>query len=344
MTGPDILDKEDSAFMRAVLVTAHGSYENTELRQIPVPVAGEGELLIEIQAAPVNFADLLVIGGTYQFLPPLPFIPGKGPAGIVRAVGPGVGNFKPGDRVLAMAESGGYAEMVSIAASQCYPLPHQMPFVDAAAISLVFDTSWFALRDRARLSVGESVLVLGASGAVGHACIQLAKAFGARVLAGVSSPEKFAAAQSIGADAMIDLSRPDLHDSLREQVRAATDGNGADVILDPIGGDVFDAAIRALAWRGRLVVIGFASGRIPSIKANYLLVKNIEVSGLQVSDYRKRRTDQMRECYNEVFALYEAARLEPPPALAMPLTEFRAALRMMTQRRATGRIVLVPKS
>ena len=167
-------------------------------------------------------------------------------------------DFAPGDAVLAIAESGGYAEMVSVAASQCYKLPSGLSFVDAAAMAVVFDTAWFALRDRARLAPGETVLVLGASGAIGHACVQLAKAFGARVLAGVSSPEKFEAARAAGADVMIDLSQPDLHDSLREQVRAATGGRGADIVLDPVGGDVFDAAIRALAWRGRLVVIGFA--------------------------------------------------------------------------------------
>jgi NADPH2:quinone reductase len=329
--------------MRAVIVRSHGSYEKAELGQAPLPVAGTDEVLLEIQAAPVNFVDLLVIGGSYQFLPPLPFVPGKGPAGIVRAIGPGVVDFAPGDRVLAMAESGGYAEMINVATKQCYKLPREMPFVDAAAISLVFDTAWFALRDRARLAPGETVLVLGASGGVGHAAIQLAKAFGARVLAGVSKPEKFAAARTAGADVMIDLSQPDLRESLRAQVHAATDGGGADIILDPLGGDIFDAAIRALAWRGRLVVIGFASGRIPTIKANYLLVKNIEVSGLQVSDYRKRRPDQMRQCYSEVFALYESGRLKPSPPVTMPLDEFRTALKMMTDRRAPGRIVLVPK-
>jgi NADPH2:quinone reductase len=343
MNAPRSSGKVGSALMRAVIVRAHGSFEEAELSEAPVPSAGAGEVLVEIRAAPVNFADLLVIGGTYQFLPPLPFIPGKGPAGIVREIGSGVADFAPGDAVLAMAEAGGYAEMVSVAASQCYKLPPKMSFVDAAAISLAFDTAWFALRDRARLAPGETVLVLGASGAVGHASVQLAKSFGARVLAGVSSPEKFAAARAAGADVVIDLSRPDLHDELRVEVRVATGGAGADVILDPLGGDVFDAAIRALAWRGRLVVIGFASGRIPAIKANYLLVKNIEVSGLQVSDYRKRRPDQMRQCYTEIFALYEAGRLKPPPAVTMQLGEFRTALEMIKERRAPGRIVLMPK-
>ena len=270
MNDADRRDTGGPAVMRAVVVREHGSYEKAEIAECPVPSVGAGEILVEIRAAPVNYADLLVIGGTYQFLPPLPFIPGKAPAGIVRAVGPGVRDFAPGDAVLAIAESGGYAELVAVAASQCYKLP--------AACRSSMRRRWRSfsirhgctLRDRARLVPGETVLVLGASGAVGNACVQLAKAFGARVLAGVSSPEKFEAAHAAGADVMIDLSQPDLHDSLREQVRAATGGRGADIVLDPLGGDVFDAAIRALAWRGRLVVIGFASGRIPTIMANYL--------------------------------------------------------------------------
>ena len=337
-------DQDNSAVMRAVVVRTYGSYETAEVTERPVPSAGVGEVLVEIRAAPVNFADILVIGGTYQFLPPLPFVPGKAPAGIVRAVGPDVRDLAPGDAVLAVAESGGYAEMVNVAASQCYKLPEGLSFVDAAAMAIVFDTAWFALRDRGRLAPGETVLVLGASGAIGNACVQLAKAFGARVLACVSSPEKFEAVRAAGADVMIDLSQPNLRDSLREQVHAATGGQGADIVLDPVGGDVFDAAIRALAWRGRLVVIGFASGRIPTIMANYLLVKNIEVSGLQISDYRKRRPDQMRQCFLELFDLYSAGRLKPAPAVTMPLDEFRTALKMIAERRAPGRLVLLPKS
>lgn len=344
MNDDDPRGKGDAAVMRAVVVTEHGSYEKAELTQHPVPSVGVGEILVEVRAAPVNFADQLVIGGTYQFLPPLPFVPGKAPAGIVRAVGPGVGDFAPGDAVLAIAESGGFAELVSVAASQCYKMPSGLSFVDAAAMGVVFDTAWFALRDRARMAPGETVLVLGASGAVGNACVQLAKAFGARVLAGVSSPEKYEAVRAAGADVMIDLSQPDLLDSLRQQVRAVTDGQGADIVLDPLGGDPFDAAIRALAWRGRLVVIGFASGRIPTVKANYLMVKNIEVSGLQISDYRKRMPDRMRQCFGEIFDLYVAGRLKPAPPVTLPLSEFRTALKMIGERRAPGRIILLPKS
>ncbi len=215
-----------------------------------------------------------------------------------------------------------------------------MSFVDAAAMALAYDTSWFALRDRARLGPGETVLVLGASGAVGLASIQLAKAMGARVLAGIASKDKEDIVRAAGADALIDLSRPDLRDSLRAQVYAVTDKKGADVVLDPLGGDIFDAALRALAWRGRLVVIGFAAGRIPTVKANYLLVKNIEVSGLQVSDYRKRMPEQMAACFREIFALFEAGTLKPAPIKTYPLEQVATALHDIEDRKARGRIVL----
>jgi NADPH2:quinone reductase len=185
--------------------------------------------------------------------------------------------------------------------------------------------------------------VLGASGAVGLAAVQLARAFGATVLAGIARPEAAAAAKAAGADAIVNLSADNLRDSLRDQVRAATGGAGADVILDPVGGDVFSAALRALSWRGRLVVIGFASGTIPKVPANYLLVKNIEVSGLQISDYRKRRPDLMARCYRDIFALYEAGALHPQAVEAYPLTEVGAALRQVRDRGSSKRIVLHPR-
>jgi NADPH2:quinone reductase len=219
-----------------------------------------------------------------------------------------------------------------------------MSFVDAAAMALVCDTAWCALRERARLQAGESVLVLGSTGGVGLAAVQLAKALEAKVLAGVANPAKAALALSAGADAIVDLSKENLRDALREQVFQHTDGNGVDIVLDPIGGDAFDAALRALAWRGRLVVIGFAAGRIPSVKANYLLLKNIEVSGLQISDYRKRTPELMAQCMGEIFALYEAGKLKPAPTVTRPLEDFAQALQDVVDRRVNGRVVLVPNA
>ena len=190
------------------------------------------------------------------------------------------------------------------------------------------------------MAPGETVLVLGASGGVGRAAVQLARAMGARVLAGILRQEKAASAHEAGADAVIDLSRQDLRDALREEVWATTEGHGADVILDPLGGDVFDAALRALAWGGRLVVIGFAAGRIATVKTNYLPVKNIEVSGLQVSDYRKRRPAQMAACFAEIFELYEEGRIKPAPAQVFPLDQAGEALAAVRDRRLAGRAVL----
>lgn len=328
--------------MKAVVVKEFGPLDSVALGEIAEPAVGPNDVLVQVEAVSANFVDTLVITGKYQFLPERPFAPGKLPTGTVVRTGANVTTLQPGDRVLTMAEHGGYAERVAAPAAQCFKLPASMPFVEAAAMALVYDTSWFALRDRARLQVGETVLVLGASGGVGLASVQLAKAMGARVLAGMANPAKFSLAREAGADEIIDLSRPDLRESLRAQVHAVTDGRGADVILDPLGGDVFDAALRALAWKGRLVVIGFAAGRIPTIKANYLLLKNIEVSGLQVSDYRKRKPQQMAECFAEIFALYEAGKLRPSPTVTYPLARFQDALRDILDRNVRGRIVLTP--
>jgi NADPH2:quinone reductase len=326
--------------MRAIVVEQFGPPEGLRVAEAAAPVPGPGEVLIAIHAAPVNYVDMLVVAGTYQFLPPFPFIPGKSPAGVVTALGPGVTTLRVGDRVLAMAETGGYAEQVAIEAGQCHRLPSRMPFAEAASLAVVYDTSWVALRSRARVAAGETVLVLGASGGVGHASVQLARAMGARVLAGVSRPERAALALAAGADAIIDLSREDLPDSLREQVYAETGGRGADIIIDPLGGQVFDAAIRALAWCGRLVVIGFAAGVIPTLRTNYLLLKNIEISGLQITDYRKRRPAELATAYSEIFGFYELGLVKPAAATIFPLERASEALAAVRDRRIAGRAVL----
>src|SRR5262249_1365749 len=226
-----------------------------------------------------------------------------------------------GDRVLAMAEQGGYAEAGTGGANQYYRLPPSVSFTEAASPRLGHDTAWFALRERARLESGETVLVLGASGGVGQAAIQLAHEMGARVLAGILRPERAAAVRAAGVDAVIDLSAAHLQDSLRTQVFAVTEGRGADIILDPLGGTVLEAAVRGPAWRGRLVVIGFAAGAIPTIRTNYLLLKNIEIS-----DYRKRRPAQVAACFAEIFSLYEQGKVKPATATAFPLVRAGEAL------------------
>ena len=328
--------------MRAVIVREFGPIESLELTDVADPQALPGEVVVDIQAQAVNFVDLLVIAGRYQFLPERPFSPGKLPVGTIVAVGTGVSEFTAGDRVLTLAEHGGYAERIAVPASACFTLPDQLSFVDAAAMSLAYDTAWFALRERARLVAGETVLVLGATGGVGGAAVQLAKAFGARVLAGVSSLASSDRAYAAGADGIVDLSGPDLRENLRAQVHGQTDGQGVDVVIDVLGGDYFSAALRALAWRGRLVVVGFAAGEIPSVKVNYLLLKNIEVSGLQISDYRKRTPELMATCIRELFDLYRAGRLQPPHAQVYRLDDYAAALHDLQERTTRGRVVLTP--
>ena len=330
--------------MRAAIVREFGPIDTHAIGEMPDPVPRAGEVLIDIKATAVNFVDSLVVTGKYQFLPPRPFVPGKLPAGEVTKLGEGVSGLQIGDRVLSLAEQGGYAQKAAVQAKQCFKLPDDMSFGEAASMALVYDTSWFALRERARIQPGESVLVMGASGGVGLASVQLAKAMGARVLAGISTAAKAQPVMAAGADDFVDLSKPNLRDSLREQVFAKNSGKGVDIIIDPIGGDAFDAALRALAWRGRLVVIGFASGRIPEVKANYLLVKNIEVTGLQVSDYRKRMPEMMADCMREIFSLYEAGKIKPAPFTTVPLETFATSLQKVVDRRASGRIVLEPNT
>jgi NADPH2:quinone reductase len=328
--------------MRAIVADQFGPPERLRVGEVAMPIPGPDEALVAVHAAPVNYVDLLVVGGTYQFLSRLPFIPGKGPSGVVVALGKRPTGLRIGDRVLAMAEQGGYAEMVTVRADHCYRLPPSMSFNEAASLSLVYDTAWFALRERARLERGETVMVLGASGGVGQAAIQLARAMGARVLAGVLRPERAPSVRAAGADAVIDLSAADLRDSLRTQVNAVTEGRGADIILDPLGGPIFEAAMRALAWRGRMVVIGFAAGAIPTIRTNYLLLKNVEISGLQISDYRKRRPAQVAACFAEIFSLYEEGRIRPAEVTVFPLARAGEALTAVRDRRIAGRAVLQP--
>lgn len=328
--------------MRAVIVREHGPAESHRVEEVADPVPGPGQVLVDVRAIGVNFPDLLVVEGRYQFLPPRPFSPGKEAAGVILALGPGVEGLAPGDRVALQTEYGAYAERIAVSRDTVYPMPASMGFEDAAAIGLTCQTAHFALVERAGLAAGESVLVTGASGGVGLATVEVAKALGARVLAGVTSAEKGRLAVEHGADAVVDLSVPNLRDELRAQVARALGGGGVDIVIDTVGGEVFTAALRALAWRGRLVVAGFASDRIPEVRANYLLVKNIAVSGLQWSDYRDRRPEWVARVQHELFALYEAGRLRPHVCARYPLAGFAQALSRFRRRDVTGKMLLIP--
>ena len=329
--------------MKAVLVRQFGPIEEACIEDIPPLVPGKGEVVVNLHAAEVNFPDILVMEGNYQKKPPLPFSPGKAGAGVVSAVGEGVTKLSVGDRVAVQVEYGAYAEQLCTTADNCFKMPVAMPFDVAAALGLVYQTAHFALVERARMQPGDRVLVLGASGGVGSAAVQLAKAMGAgTVIGGVKGARNAELARAAGCDETIDLEMENLRDGLRDAVRLATDGYGVDVVIDPVGGVVTDAALRAMAWRGRLVVIGFAAGSIPTIKANYLLVKNIAVTGLQWSDYRERAPDWIERVQLEIFDLWSTGRLAPQIADSMPLDQFAEALNSLKSGSAHGKIILVP--
>jgi len=329
--------------MRALVVHQHGPLENLKLETFPDPKPGPEDVLVEVHAASVNFPDLLVIGGTYQILPTTPFVPGKDLAGTVAAVGANVSSVKPGDRVMAQIEYGAFAERAAVPSRSCYRMPGGMSFAEGAAMGLVYLTAHFALVERGGLKAGEIVLVTGAAGGVGLATVQLAKALGAIVIATVSNEQKAALARAGGADHVVRTDAPDLRERLRRDVFAAVGSRGVDLIVDSVGGDVFDACLRVIAWCGRLVTVGFASGRIPEVKVGLILVKNISLIGLHVSDYRDRVADKARPAQAELFRLYEAGRLKPHVMAVHPFEAYREALAAVRDRHARGKIVLAWK-
>jgi len=326
--------------MRALVIHEHGPLDNLKLETLPDPAPGPDEVLVEVRAASVNFPDLLVVRGTYQNLPPTPFVPGKDLAGTVAAVGANVTSVQPGERVTAQIEHGAFAERAIVPLRNCYRMPDDMSFIDGAAMGLVYLTAHFALRERGGLQPGEIVLVNGAAGGVGLATVQLARALGATVIASVSSEEKAALARACGANHVVRTDVPELRESFRKQVYAAAGKGGVDLIVDPVGGDVFDASLRAIGWCGRIVTVGYASGRVPEVKAGLLLVKNISLIGLQVSDYRDRAPEKMRKAQAELCGLYEAGKVRPHVMKTYPLGAFREALAAVADRRVIGKVVL----
>ncbi|WP_175839125.1 NADPH:quinone oxidoreductase family protein [Burkholderia anthina] len=325
--------------MRAVQIKKLGLAETHQVEELDDLEPQNDEVVIDVKSAAVNYPDLLVIAGQYQTRPPLPFSPGKEAAGIVSKVGPAVTRVKPGDRVLIHVEWGAFATQARAREDQCLPLPDQMTFVDATVLGLPAQTAWFALMERARWS-DDTVLVTGATGAVGHAAVQIASAMGATVLAGANVPERARALLKDIPCRIVDLGAPDLRNSLRSQVHAATEGQGVDIVVDALGGDVFDASLRTLAWDGRIVTVGFATGRIPEIKAGYLLVKNATVTGLQWTDYRDRQPWKVAQAHAALSALWTKGALRPNVMQTFPMDQLPEALRLIDTRRATGRVVL----
>jgi NADPH2:quinone reductase len=328
--------------MKAVIVREYTRYDKAEYGEIDEPRPERGEVLVDIAAAEVNYPDILYIEGKYQRKPQLPFSPGLAGAGRVSAIGDGVDTLSMGQRVLVLPEYGTYAEKVRAPASFCFPIPPSMPFSVAAALGLVYQTAYFALVERAKLQPGDTVLVLGATGGIGMATIQLAKALGAdTVIAATRAGSRAHLARQNGADVVVDAAMSNLRDGMRDAVAEATNGRGADVVIDPVGGDISAAAMRALAWSGRLVVVGFASGVIPEIRANYLLVKNISVSGLQWTDYRSRQLDNVEAAQRTLFSLWSNGLLRPLISQTLPLERFAEALADLDRGNAAGKTILL---
>ncbi len=327
--------------MRAVVIT-DTSNRSVSIADVADPTPGDDEILVDVKACGVNFTDLLSLDGKYQNNPPPPFTPGKDASGIVAAVGANVTNYKVGDRVIAHVIHGGMAEKVVCPAALAFPLPDGVEFDAAAAMGLAYLTGYLALTRRGAMQVGEVVMINGASGGVGLASISLAKALGARVvLAGLTTPSKGDAVKAAGADAIIDLTVDDLKDNLRGQVMVATSGRGVDLAFDLVGGDVFDATLRAIANEGRVVVSGFTSGTIPSVRTNYLLLKNISVVGSTINYYIKDASPLIGDAQAALYELLLAGKIGPNIMNRLPFDQYMDGIKMLEERKIVGKSVLV---
>ncbi|MEJ2298880.1 MAG: NADPH:quinone oxidoreductase family protein [Woeseiaceae bacterium] len=321
--------------MRALICTEYGDFENLVIDNLDDPVPGDNEILFDVHAAALNFADLLAVAGKYQVRTPPPFVPGNEAAGIVTAVGAGVSNFKPGDRIIGALRGGGFAEQAVVDERFALPMPGRLDFEQAAAYSVAYGTSYHALK-QAGLQPGERVLVLGAAGGVGYAAVELAKAMGATVIAAASTREKLDFAAEAGADYGIDYSE----EPLRKAVGNLTDGLDVDVVYDPVGGDLAEQALRATAWHGRYLVVGFASGEIPCLPLNLALLKEASIIGTWYGTWAAKHPDAFAEDARELRAMVESGKISPRYSAAYDLGQFAAAFRLLAGRRALGKVVL----
>jgi NADPH2:quinone reductase len=319
---------------------AFGPIENLRVAERPSPMPGPGQVLIDVKAASINYPDTLMVQGLYQVKPPLPFTPGAELAGVVAAVGEGVGTFAPGDRVIASTGTGAFAEQCVADAARTVPMPEGMDFDAGASYVLVYGTSLHALRTIGQLRPGETLLVLGAAGGVGIAAVEIGKALGATVIAAASSEAKLALARQAGADHAIDYTQPDW----RRQVEALTEGRGADVVYDPVGGAYSEPALRATAWRGRYLVIGFAAGQIPRLPLNLALLKERAILGVFWGEAMRRVPAQLQADLQQLAEWFAAGRLHPPVTERVPLEGAAAAMQRLASRQAMGKLVVVPPS
>ncbi len=323
--------------MKAIVCNDFGPIETLTLEDRPDPVPGAGEVLVEIHAAGVNFPDGLMVRGEYQVKPPRPFTPGSEVAGVVRALGEGVTGFAVGDRVVALPGIGGFAEQVVAQASRTLKLPDGMDFETASGFMLVYGTSLHGLADCGRLRAGETLLVLGAAGGVGLAAVEIGRAMGARVIAAASSDEKLALAKAHGAEIGINYATTDLKTELKRLVPG-----GVDVVYDPVGGQLTEAAVRGLAWGGRLLVIGFAAGEIPKLPLNLLLLREAEAKGVFWGTWTAREPAAHAAAVARLFGWVASGDLKPHVSGAYPLERTSEALAEVMNRRAQGKVVLVP--
>lgn len=321
--------------MRAMLCHAWGPVENLKLGDAAAPVPADGEVAIAVKAVGINYADAIMVAGNYQTKPPLPFSPGLEAAGIVAACGARVTRFKPGDRVMAILAHGGLAELAVAPEAETFAIPGRMSFEDAGAFPVAYISSHVALRWQGRLEPRETLLVLGAAGGVGLTAVEIGKAMGARVIAAASTPEKLAVARERGADDVVNYST----ENLTDRVMALTDGKGADVCFDPVGGDLFDAALSSLGWGGRILLIGFVAG-VPQIPANRLLVKHRAALGSSLRYFRWHEPDKLRRSVEELVQWYGEGKLRPLVTHRLPLEQSVEAIRLLTDRKAHGKVVV----
>src|SRR5215470_13150235 len=323
--------------MRAVICRAWGAVEDLTVEEIAPPRPGPGEVLIAVKATAVNYADALMVAGRYQTRPAFPFSPGLETAGVVMQCGAGVTRFIPGDRVMAILPYGGLAEQAIAAEDETFAIPDGMRFEEAGAFPIAYISSHVALRWQGRLEPGETLLVLGAAGGVGLTAVEIGKVMGARVIAGASTAEKLTVAQEHGADDLINYTT----EPLTERVMALTNGVGVDVCFDPVGGDLFDAALSSLGWGGRILIVGFVGG-VQQIPANRLLVKNRSALGSSLRYFRWQAPDKLRRSVDELLAWYAAGKLKPCLSHRLPLEKSVEAIRLLTDRKAYGKIVVLP--
>jgi NADPH:quinone reductase len=324
--------------MKAMIASQWCEPSEMQYAEVPDPAPRPGEVLIDVKAIGCNFPDILIVQGKYQVKPPLPFSPGHEAAGIVREVGAGVTRVKPGQRVLVMTGWGAYAERVVSDEARVFAIPDAMSFEEAAAFPLVYQTSYCALVHRARMQPGEWLLVHAAAGGVGLSAVQLGKALGARVIGTAGTPAKLEIAKQSGADVLVNYQSEDWV----ERVKEVTDGHGADVVYDPVGGDVFDGSSKCIAFEGRLLVVGFAGGRIPSIAANRVLLKNISVVGVHWGLYQRRGSPLVDQWMEVLYAMYARGQVRPVVYKTFALQDAAQALAAISSRESYGKVVLVP--